>query len=416
MDRNDRAIVGFVTVGHAMVHLYELSIPILMTIWLLEFSLTAALLGTAVAVGYGLFGIGALPGGLLVDRYGARRLVAACLVGMGLSFLVLRFADGIVGVALALSLWGISASVYHPAGLTLISNGVKERGRGFAYHGMAGNIGIAGGPLLTAILLLFFGWRTVVVLLAVPALIAAVAGLSTEFDPTAALNGETTQKGPTGPTTLSEFFGETRRIFSVSFLFVFVVVSLNGLYYRGMLTFLPDLLGEFLFSTVGEIRPGVFAADSPIGETFDAAQYLYAGLLTVGIGGQYLGGLLTELVEPDRGLTGTLGLLTVIALGFVPATRFGLWGLLAVSALLGFALFTTQPLVQATIATYSRPDSRGLSFGYTYLAIFGIGALGAAVIGTVRTYGSTPAVFAVLATFSTAGAILAAILVTRSSR
>ena len=264
MDRNDRAIVGFVTVGHAMVHLYELSIPILMTIWLLEFSLTAALLGTAVAVGYGLFGIGALPGGLLVDRYGARRLVAACLVGMGLSFLVLRFADGIVGVALALSLWGISASVYHPAGLTLISNGVKERGRGFAYHGMAGNIGIAGGPLLTAILLLFFGWRTVVVLLAVPALIAAVAGLSTEFDPTAALDGETTQKGPTGPTTLSEFFGETRRIFSVSFLFVFVVVSLNGLYYRGMLTFLPDLLGEFLFSTVGEIRPGVFAADSPI--------------------------------------------------------------------------------------------------------------------------------------------------------
>ncbi|MDR9382281.1 MAG: MFS transporter, partial [Natronomonas sp.] len=89
MNGNDRSIVGFVMAGHGMVHIYELSIPILMTIWLLEFSTTAALLGTVVAVGYGLFGVGALPGGLLVDRYGSRTLVVGCLAGMGLSFLVL---------------------------------------------------------------------------------------------------------------------------------------------------------------------------------------------------------------------------------------------------------------------------------------------------------------------------------------
>lgn len=410
MNRNDRSIVGFVMVGHAMVHLYELSIPILMTIWLLEFSVTAALLGTAVAVGYGLFGVGALPGGLLVDRYGSRRLIAVCLGGMGLSFLALRFAEGIVGVTVAISLWGLSASVYHPAGLTLISNGVEARGRGFAYHGMAGNVGIAGGPLLTAVLLLFFEWRLVTVLLAVPALLAAVVGLTAEFDPTAAIEGETVE---TGPTSIPEFFTDTRRIFTLGFLFVFAIVSLNGLYYRGMLTFLPDLLGEFLLSTVGEVRPGIFDPDSPLAETFDAAQYLYAGLLTVGIGGQYLGGRLTDWVEPDRGIIGMLCCLTAIAIGFVPAVRSGLWGLLAVSALLGFTLFAMQPLTQATIAKYSLPDSRGLSFGYTYLAIFGIGALGAAIVGTVRTYGSTSAVFLALAGFSTAAALLAVILVTR---
>lgn len=38
-----------------MVHTYELSIPVFMTIWLLEFGTTAAVLGVAVAVGYGLF-------------------------------------------------------------------------------------------------------------------------------------------------------------------------------------------------------------------------------------------------------------------------------------------------------------------------------------------------------------------------
>jgi len=257
-------------VGHAMVHIYELSIPILMTIWLLEFSTTAALLGAVVSVGYGLFGAGALPGGLLVDRYGSRTLIVGCLAGMGLSFLLLSVASGIVGVAAALALWGLSASVYHPAGLTLISNGVEQRGRGFAYHGMAGNAGIAGGPLVTAVLLLAFGWETVTVLLAVPALVAAVVGLRIRFDPRAAIDDREASDGDRGgPSSLAEFVADSRRLFTAGFALVFVIVSLNGLYYRGALTFLPDLLGDFLTAAVGDVRPGIVDPDGPLAEAFD---------------------------------------------------------------------------------------------------------------------------------------------------
>nr|WP_306060132.1 MFS transporter [Natronococcus sp. AD5] len=399
-------------VGHAMVHTYELSIPILMTIWLLEFSTTAAVLGVAVAIGYGLFGVGALPGGLLVDRFGSRTLISGCLAGMGLSFLILSLAPGVVGVTVALALWGAAASVYHPAGLTLISNGVEERGRGFAYHGMAGNVGIAGGPLLTAVLLLAFDWRVVAAVLAVPALVAAVVGVTVEFDPTAAV--ELTDGGDLRgvPNSLAEFAGETRRLFTLGFLLVFIIVSFNGLYYRGVLTFLPDLLDSFLTAAVGDVRLGVFDSDGPIAEELDLAQYLYAGLLTVGIGGQYLGGRLTDAIEPDRGLVIMLTALTAIALLFVPAAHAGLWGLVAVSVALSFALFAMQPLTQATIAKYSLPESRGLSFGYTYLAIFGIGALGAAIVGAVLTYASASVMFVVLAGFSAIGCLLAVSLVT----
>ncbi len=401
-------------VGHAMVHTYELSIPILMTIWLLEFSTTTAVLGAVVAIGYGLFGIGALPGGLLVDRFGSRVLISACLAGMGLSFLALSLAPNIVGVAVALSLWGATASVYHPAGLTLISNGVEERGRGFAYHGMAGNVGIAGGPLLTAVLLLAFDWRIVAIILAIPALIAAIVGLTITFDPTAAVeltDGERERRPPSSP---GEFIDETRRLFTIGFLLVFVIVSFNGLYYRGVLTFLPDLLGDFLTAAIGDVQPGIFDPDSPLAEEFDLAQYLYAGLLLVGIGGQYLGGRLTDLIEPERGLIIMLTSLTIIGLLFVPAAGTGLWGLLGISLILGFALFAMQPLTQATIARYSMPESRGLSFGYTYLAIFGIGALGAAIVGTVLTYGSASLVFIVLAGCAVSGALFAIVLVTRA--
>nr|WP_265112554.1 MFS transporter [Halosolutus halophilus] len=398
-------------VGHAMVHTYELSIPILMTIWLLEFSSTEAVLGVAAAIGYGLFGIGALPGGLLVDRFGARALITACLAGMGLSFMALSLAPGVVGVAVALALWGATASVYHPAGLTLISNGVEERGRGFAYHGMAGNVGIAGGPLLTAVLLLAFDWRLVAAGLAIPALVATGVGMTIEFDPTAAVEFADGGHQRRIPTSLAEFVSETRRLFSFGFLLVFVIVAFNGLYYRGVLTFLPDLLGDFLTAAIGDVRPGVFDPDSRLATEFDVSRYLYAGLLTVGIGGQYLGGRLTDAIEPDRGLVGMLTALTVIALLFVPAARAGLWGLLLVSFVLGFVLFAMQPLTQATIAKYSLVGSRGFSFGYTYLAIFGIGALGAAIVGTVLTYASVSVVFVVLAGFSAIGAVLAVSLV-----
>ena len=412
MDGNDRSIVGFVMVGHALVHTYELSIPILMTIWLLEFSTSAAVLGVAVSVGYGLFGVGALPGGLLVDRFGARVPISACLAGMGLSFLVLGLAPGVAGVTAALALWGVAASVYHPAGLTLISNGVDERGRGFAYHGMAGNVGIAGGPLVTAVLLLAFPWRVVATALAVPAILAAIVGLVIDFDPTAAVELADSERHDRSPSSPLEFARETRRLFTAGFLLVFAIVSFNGLYYRGALTFLPELLGDFLAAAGVDVRPSLFDPGSPLAEEFDLAQYLYAGLLTVGIGGQYLGGRLTDVIEPDRGLVVMLTLLTALAALFVPAAHAGLWGLLAASVVLGFTLFAMQPLTQATIAKYSLPGARGLSFGYTYLAIFGVGALGAAIVGTILTYGSVSATFLVLAGFSGVGGLLAAVLVT----
>ncbi|AUX07897.1 major facilitator superfamily MFS_1 [Halalkaliarchaeum desulfuricum] len=80
---------------------------------------------------------------------------------------------------------------------------------------------------------------------------------------------------------------------------------------------------------------------------------------------------------------------------------------LAIALCLGVALFTIQPLQQATVASYSSPETRGLSFGYTYLAIFGIGALGAGLAGTVLTYADVNVLFVVLAVIAILGSVLA---------
>jgi hypothetical protein len=249
--------------------------------------------------------------------------------------------------------------------------------------------------------------------LAVPALLAGAAGPTASFDETAVV---ATADGGDAPSTeihsLREFLAASRALFTTGFLIVFVLVLFNGLYYRGMVTFLPDLLGDFLDPLLG-VAPeeGVgLIPDGPVAREFDLAQYLYAGLLAIGIGGQYVGGRLTDAIQPERGLVVMLATLVAIAVLFVPASQT-LPTLLGISTALGFALFALQPLSQATIANHSPPEHIGPSFGSTYLAIFGIGALGASIPRTVLTYGSTSAVFVLLAGFASVALLFGLVLV-----
>lgn len=421
--------------AHGMVHTYELSIPIFVSIWLVEFEavslgatqveVTAATLGLIVTAGYGLFGVGALPGGVLVDRVGSRRLIGLCLFGMSGSFLLLGFAPGLLTVTLALLLWGAAASVYHPAGLSLISKGVEERGTGFAYHGIAGNVGIGLGPLFTAILLLFFDWQTVAGLLAVPALVAGAYATRARFDETAAVaaDGGGDSKADGGVDSLSEFVAESKHLFAGGFAVVFLVVMCSGLYYRGVLTFLPNLLdGISTFRPIplaSFLPPGVadvLGVDAESGGTLQPERYFYSGLLIVGVVGQYVGGKLTDRIPVEWGIVGAFGVLATLALVFLPVANAGLLPLLALGATLGCALFVIQPFYQATVADYSPPGTRGLSYGFTYLGVFGVGALGGAVAGVILTYGTPAVLFLTLAGFALAGAGLGLYLVRRRGR
>jgi len=107
--------------------------------------------------------------------------------------------------------------------------------------------------------------------------------------------------------------------------------------------------------------------------------------------------------------------LAALALLFVPATG-GTATFLAVSLALGVALFAVQPLSQATVAAYSPDETRGISFGYTYLGIFGVGALGATLAGTVLTRAGPRELFVVLAAIAALGALSAAAVTRYATR
>jgi MFS family permease len=402
VNRNDRVIVALVAGAHAMVHTYELSIPVLVPIWLDQFDVTPFELSLVVSIGYGLFGLGALPAGVLADRYDARTLIIGCLVGMGGAFLLLSTAPGLAVVAVALVLWGAAASVYHPSGLSLISRGVKQRGSAFAYHGMAGNVGIALGPLATLLLVVTLDWRTAVALLAIPAAIVTVFALTVDVDERAAVDAgpdapDATDGGNDEEESLAEGVAIVRTLLKSTFVVVFAVVMFSGMYYRGLLTFLPEILEEG--TSLGSV--------TVVSRTYNPGEYVYVGLLMVGVAGQYAAGKLTDRLHPRWGLTIGFGALAVLAAVFQFAVGVGLVAIVATAALLGLFLFFVQPFYQAAVAEYTPPSARGLSYGITYLGVFGVGALGAVVAGALLTYTTADVLFVALAGLALCAAGLA---------
>ncbi|MFC6961779.1 MFS transporter [Halocatena marina] len=427
MNRNDRAITGLVMLAHSLVHTYEFVFPVFIPLWLSQFGTTEAIVGAIVGIGLSLFGLGAPLAGVLTDRRGSKPLILACLFGMGGSFVLLGLSSTIAGligisqlsmsgiaiptelgvVTIALIVWGVSASLYHPAGLSLITRGVEARGSAFAYHGTAGNIGTALGPLLATILLFFLSnnWRVVALILAVPALIGVAYAVRINVNETAAVSTATdggTNETESGISSLSEFFSLSKTLLASAFLVVFSIVMFSGLYYRGVLTFLPSLLGD-----IGIIAPIEF-----YGRTIEPANYLYTGLLATGVGGQYVGGKLTDRIPVELGLTVGYAAFGVVALAFLPITALGLIPFVLLLALLGFVLFFVQPFYQATVADYTPASVRGLSYGYTYLGVFGIGALGTPLAGAALTYLSLPYLFGLLAVIGGAAAGLSLYLLT----
>ncbi|QSX00177.1 MFS transporter [Haloterrigena alkaliphila] len=407
LNSNDRSIAAFAMAGHALVHWFETSIPIFLVVWLAEFDVSVAVFGLVVALGYAPFGIGALPGGILADRYGTKRLILLCLAGMSAAFLVLSLANSIYAIAVGLVLWGVAASVYHPAGLALISTGVEERGTVFAWHGIAGNAGIALGPFVAATLLIGLDWHLVAALLAVPGILAALYGLGASFDPTAAV-ADDVDAGPDEALSASTLLANSRALFASAFAIVFVIVVFEGLYYRGMLTYLPEIL-HGLEAMAGLAVPAGLEGIQP-------SDYIYVGLLVVGMGGQYVGGKLTERIAPARGLVGIFAVLAVLAVAFVPVTGMGLAAIAGLCGAFGFFLFAIQPFYQNAVAVYTPADSRGLSYGYTYLGEFGFGSASIAIGGFVLGELSLTAFFAVIAGFAVGGGLFAGALLVESGR
>jgi MFS family permease len=325
---------------------------------------------------YGLF---ALPVGLIVDHWQAKRMlvIGQCLMGAGLLAAGLLRSPGVMTVALGVV--GVGASVYHPAGLALISRTVERRGYAMGVNGVFGNLGIASAPLATGVLTWAFGWSTAFVILGVFGLVVGVALAFLRVDETVVPSGH--KKTDAGGSELATYF------VILCFALVFA-----GIAYRGNMLLLPaylELRTSFFSDLLGSLS---FLRTQ--GTATLAATVLTSFVLLTGIFGQIVGGRMADRHDLRRAYLFYHAMSLPCILGMAFATDW----LLALCAA-GYAFFSLgmQPIENSLIAALTPHKWRSTSFAVKFILNFGVGACVVYLISPIKHAFSLETVYIFLA-------------------
>jgi len=339
-ERNVLVVTGL---AHATTHFAELVYPTLAVALAAETGRPLAeVLGWSFA-GYLLFGLGALPAGVLADKIGARRVLLCGFVGMGIGLIVTGIAQPGFGVAAGLAIVGVSASAYHPAGMGLITRTTSARGRALGVNGIFGNVGIAMTPLVTERLASALGWRAALfvaggIVLAVAALCARlpIAEPAAKDEPGAADAGAGQGSGA-----------------GLALGVLAVCAMLGGISYRGNTLAQPAYFAE-----------RVTAVDFGV-----ATSLVYL----VGIVGQYVGGAVADRF-PLR-----WGYLAFHAASLPALVMMGAaWNvpLLGCAATFVFFSLGMQPIENSLFAQLTPDRWRSTGYGLKFILTFGVGSVG----------------------------------------
>ena len=363
MNRTQRQVLWTASASHGLIHVYELAVPALLILIQREFDAGDFSMGRVITIYGMLFGLGSLPAGFLVDRIGSRYLLVFCLWGSAAGVLGMALSPSLIWFAVCAAFMGLCLSIYHPAGTSLLTHSMPLSGKMFAFHGMAGNTGVATASVIAGTLGALFGWRWALGLLAVLGIVLGyrVLGLPTpEQQEVRARQGK--GRWP-------------------DFVLLLMAILFMGVVYRGVTTFLPKFFATRLTDDAG--------GGTALG-----------GLLTtlalaVGLAGIWVGGRLADrgVSAPVLFLLGAAAQMPFLfALGYV-----GSPGLVPAAMGVAFFHFLTQPAGNYMVADFTPPRLRGLGYGVYFFLSFGAGSVGAVLGGWISEREGLSQTFPVLA-------------------
>jgi len=366
----ERRIVLYTASAHSLIHMLEWTYSALLVDIGHQYGAGFFLLGALSNVFSYAFGFAALPSGLLTDRLGSQRVLYLCLASAGLAAVLVGLSPNVWVLAIALAVLGLAIGLYHPAGISLIAQGVRQRGMALGLHGVAGNLGIAATPLLAGAFADAFSWRAAYFFLAgvavVMGLVLRTVRVTDEQRPMVV------EKAPAVPHSQ-----QSTAIMLAPLILVYAAFVLNGFVYSATRTFLPTHIRLKGYEDLGAAMTTVA---------------LLAGAL-----GQYVGGALTQRYPLER-LAAILPVLVVPGLVLMGTTQEAL----LVVAAAAFVMFSVggQPVFTSLIADYTPTRLLGRSYGISFFASFGLASFGSTYAGFFADRWDTAAVFLALIPFA----------------
>ncbi|MBT8358778.1 MAG: MFS transporter [Deltaproteobacteria bacterium] len=389
LTKEEKKIMGLTIGSHSLVHLFEGVLPPLIPMMIIQFNTDYFHIGLVVTVFSYAFGLGSLPAGIMADRLGPRRLISMYLFGAGAMAILVWPIQTLWAYGIIMGFIGLCCSTYHPASNTLISLTMINKGRAFGVHGIAGSLGVAGVPLLSAWIGSNFGWRA-------PHVIYGIFGVFLGFYSLTVAEHRAKPVGDPGrkiqPGKLDKKILFTICIFLLS-------ATALGMTYKGIMTFLPVYMGtrvQLSFVNLDIVTLGGTIATLA---------------LASGAVGQYVAGRLVDRYSAEKLYLGavTIGMICVFIMSFSINVL-----LVAAAVIYAFFYFSTQPMQNFLISRYLPPHRQGLGYGIHFFLTFGVGSTAAAVSGYIADRFGLETVFIFMGVCFIMAAALAMILVLRA--
>jgi MFS family permease len=376
--------LAIVTFGHSLNHGMDVTYGALLVLIGAEFDVGLSTLGLLATLGAVVYGVIAIPGGLLTDRIGFGKTLILALIGSGISALVVCGSVSIISLAVGLMLVGAFGGVFHPAGLAFVASNVRRRTEGMGVFGAGGNLGVAITPVIVTSIAVAFGWRAGFFVFSGLLIFSGLLMLTVHRSLESSAK-ETSSQELDHSDSMNSIRG-SRGVAVFPTAMIILVNSCLGFLYRGTVTFLPlHFINNSQFS--------IFGFDS-----IAIAGFLVTGTLLMGAFGQYIGGILGDRTKKEPLLIVLAILLVPLLLGVGWSTG---WILILATAVYAFVYFMAPPSYNALAAEYVAPHLRGRVFGLIFFGAFGIGSLAGIFGGVVAEQFGSGAVFLALAGVST---------------
>ncbi|MEA3470195.1 MAG: MFS transporter [Thermodesulfobacteriota bacterium] len=364
---NEKKIIFFTCVAHYFTHFYELLFPALAIPLVISLKMSLVDVLKLSFFMYLLYGLAALPWGMFADRYGNRRSLIIFFVGTGAGAILTSLSNTETSIMCSLAFIGFFSSIYHPAGMGLISIGTKNRGMALGINGVAGNLGLMSAPFVAGILNWLVGWQITFLLIGIISIAWGLGMLLVNIDETPVHDENESEKTANNNDNMKYF------------LILCIVMALAGLVYRANSVVLPAYF-EFKASFLWEYLRSFHFSNLEGAKTM-AATLLASSVYIVSAIGQIAGGKLADKYD----LRWMYLAFHLLSIPFVILMGILSQQLLVISAALYvFFALGMQPIENSLVAKFTPNRWRSTGFGIKFILVFGVGSIAVYVVGWIK--------------------------------